>query len=581
MTLVGVLRSRRHTLLHVAASTISGERAVPKLRVATLSTSSNSHLEDKKPILELLQRVADGKVSPQEAAELCGPAAEYEAVGDFAKIDTKREARTGFPEVVYAESKTSQQVAAIMKAMIDGGEDNVMASRDCPTACVLCAGTSDLPVAEEAAVTLGENSIALLYDVGVAGIHRLLRNQHILRASDVAICVAGMDGALPGVVGGLTSAPVIAVPTSVGYGAAFGGLAPLLTMLNACSPGVGVVNIDNGFGAAVLAESSSDSLPPGQNLHTALPIGREARVRRPKHRRKRRSSGDDVAVSRCDDSSDEEREEEEQEQEEMITISAAELEKWQQRVIAHVEDHFTNEQLKRIAEFGRVHGTIMQEARQYVGNVEMQLKRQFEEERTSLRAQAEEYVAKAEVEKESWRQKAGDLRKQVEELHKQIDKLEVENDALKMEKAQNSQSEEEQQENREQTLQTHSPPNNQTQVQPEGEVSGKVENQPAKGNGYELSGSGSLHPPLDGKQVPDGHSSVLEPTNPAPHHDIGLGKDQHQQTQVPVQQSCVSSSPVNGTTQLKPSVTQDGLLTTKTPEPRNDAGKLRAPGEDA
>ncbi|ETP50387.1 hypothetical protein F442_04322 [Phytophthora nicotianae P10297] len=328
-------------------------------------------------------------------------------------------------------------------------------------------------------------------------------------------------------------------------------------------------------------ESSSDSLPPGQNLHTALPIGREARVRRPKHRRKRRSSGDDVAVSRCDDSSDEEREEEEQEQEEMITISAAELEKWQQRVIAHVEDHFTNEQLKRIAEFGRVHGTIMQEARQYVGNVEMQLKRQFEEERTSLRAQAEEYVAKAEVEKDSWRQKAGDLRKQVEELHKQIDKLEVENDALKMEKAQNSQSEEEQQENREQTLQTHSPPNNQTQVQPEGEVSGKVENQPAKGNGYELSGSGSLHPPLDGKQVPDGHSSVLEPTNPAPHHDIGLGKDQHQQTQVPVQQSCVSSSPVNGTTQLKPSVTQDGLLTTKTPEPRNDAGKLRAPGEDA
>ncbi|ETI48221.1 hypothetical protein F443_07726 [Phytophthora nicotianae P1569] len=544
MTLVGVLRSRRHTLLHVAASTISGERAVPKLRVATLSTSSNSHLEDKKPILELLQRVADGKVSPQEAAELCGPAAEYEAVGDFAKIDTKREARTGFPEVVYAESKTSQQVAAIMKAMIDGGEDNVMASRvtpqaadqiralmpgqhltyyemprilasktlesatkgdvemDCPTACVLCAGTSDLPVAEEAAVTLelADYRVTRLYDVGVAGIHRLLRNQHILRASDVAICVAGMDGALPGVVGGLTSAPVIAVPTSVGYGAAFGGLAPLLTMLNACSPGVGVVNIDNGFGAAVLAESSSDSLPPGQNLHTALPIGREARVRRPKHRRKRRSSGDDVAVSRCDDSSDEEREEEEQEQEEMITISAAELEKWQQRVIAHVEDHFTNEQLKRIAEFGRVHGTIMQEARQYVGNVEMQLKRQFEEERTSLRAQAEEYVAKAEVEKESWRQKAGDLRKQVEELHKQIDKLEVENDALKMEKAQNSQSEEEQQENREQTLQTHSPPNNQTQVQPEGEVSGKVENQPAKGSGYELSGSGSLHPPLDGKQ---------------------------------------------------------------------------------
>uniref|UniRef100_H3G4X3 phosphoribosylaminoimidazole carboxylase n=1 Tax=Phytophthora ramorum TaxID=164328 RepID=H3G4X3_PHYRM len=204
---------------------------------------------------------------------------------NFAKIDTKREARTGFPEVVYAESKTPQQVAAIMQVMIDGGEDNVMASRvtpqaadeiralmpvrkngstpfspvsmiqEAPTACVLCAGTSDLPVAEEAAVTLelADYRVTRLYDVGVAGIHRLLRNQHVLRAADVAICVAGMDGALPGVVGGLTPAPVIAVPTSVGYGAAFGGLAPLLTMLNACSPGVGVVNIDNGFGAAVLA----------------------------------------------------------------------------------------------------------------------------------------------------------------------------------------------------------------------------------------------------------------------------------------------------------------------------------------
>eukprot|EP00644_Phytophthora_capsici_P010415 jgi/Phyca11/116318/e_gw1.30.92.1 len=254
-------------------------------------SSLSSHSEDNKSILELLQRVADGNVSPQAAAEICGAAAEYEAVGDFAKIDTKREARTGFPEVVYAESKTPEQVAAIMNTMIDGGEDNVMASRvtpvaaadiqalmprtgrglvllfclirlidgffttQTPTACVLCAGTSDLPVAEEAAITLelADYRVTRLYDVGVAGIHRLLRNQHILRASDVAICVAGMDGALPGVVGGLTSAPVIAVPTSVGYGAAFGGLAPLLTMLNACSPGVGVVNIDNGFGAAVLA----------------------------------------------------------------------------------------------------------------------------------------------------------------------------------------------------------------------------------------------------------------------------------------------------------------------------------------
>ncbi|EGZ15855.1 hypothetical protein PHYSODRAFT_454155, partial [Phytophthora sojae] len=351
MKLAGaLLRARRPSSLRFAVAANGGQCVAPKSRIAGLSTSSSPLAEDKKSILELLQRVAEGKVSPQAAAELCGPAAEYETVGDFAKIDTKREARTGFPEVVYAESKTPEQVAAIMKVMIDGGEDNVMASRvtpeaadaiqalmpgqhltyyevprilasksldaakkeestedqekKTPTACVLCAGTSDLPVAEEAAVTLelADYKVTQLYDVGVAGIHRLLRNQHVLRASDVAICVAGMDGALPGVVGGLTSSPVIAVPTSVGYGAAFGGLAPLLTMLNACSPGVGVVNIDNGFGAAVLAD----------------------------------------------------------------------------------------EQLKRIAEFGRVHGTVVQEAKQYVSNMEVQLSRQFEEERAALRAQAEE-----------------------------------------------------------------------------------------------------------------------------------------------------------------------------------------------
>ncbi|RQM17246.1 hypothetical protein DD237_000722 [Peronospora effusa] len=264
MRIIGVSCSRNLALLRFPR----GNGLVSKGCAAGLSTSSSFPLADKTSILELLQRVADGKVSPHAAMELCNYAAEYQEVGHFAKIDTKREARTGFPEVVYAESKTPEQVAAIMKVMIDGGENNVMASRvtiqaaadiqalmPVPTACVLCAGTSDLPVAEEAAVTLelADYRVTRVYDVGVAGIHRLLRNQHILRASDVAICVAGMDGALPGVVGGLTSAPVIAVPTSVGYGAAFGGLAPLLTMLNACSPGVGVVNIDNGFGAAVLA----------------------------------------------------------------------------------------------------------------------------------------------------------------------------------------------------------------------------------------------------------------------------------------------------------------------------------------
>ncbi|CAI5742229.1 unnamed protein product [Peronospora destructor] len=297
MKFSGVLCSRGLALLRFRR----GNVLVSKGCAAGLSTSSSFPLADKTSILKLLQRVADGKVSAHAAMEFCNYATEYQEVGNFAKIDTKREARTGFPEVVYAENKTPEQVAAIMKVMIDGGENNVMASRvttqaaadiqalmpdqhltyykvprilalkslekdqtkhlrdadtkKVPTACVLCAGTSDLPVAEEAAVTLelADYRVTRVYDVGVAAIHRLLRNQHILRASDVAICVAGMDGALPGVVGGLTSSPVIAVPTSVGYGAAFGGLAPLLTMLNACSPGVGVVNIDNGFGAAVLA----------------------------------------------------------------------------------------------------------------------------------------------------------------------------------------------------------------------------------------------------------------------------------------------------------------------------------------
>ncbi|CEG37913.1 1-(5-phosphoribosyl)-5-amino-4-imidazole-carboxylate carboxylase [Plasmopara halstedii] len=297
MNLIGVQCYARHALLRAVATLAIKDKTVVSRRLIRLSSTANVQLQDKE-ILDLLQRVADGKVSPQKAAKLCDLSTEYEVVGDFAKIDTTRKVRTGFPEVVYAEGKTPAQVAAIMSVMIERGEDNVMASRvtsqaadaicslmsrqhltyyevprilaskklDKATtiiddkkivsmACVLCAGTSDLPVAEEAAISLelADHRVTRLYDVGVAGIHRLLRNQHILQAADVAICVAGMDGALPGVVGGLTSAPVIAVPTSVGYGAAFGGLAPLLTMLNACSPGVGVVNIDNGFGAAVLA----------------------------------------------------------------------------------------------------------------------------------------------------------------------------------------------------------------------------------------------------------------------------------------------------------------------------------------
>ncbi|OQR97680.1 hypothetical protein ACHHYP_10131 [Achlya hypogyna] len=232
---------------------------------------------------------------------------EYDALEDFAKVDGQRTARTGFPEVVYAEGKTPPQVAAILKAMVKS-RDVVMATRVTPAmatavlaepglqdlrydavarilahpaasprlgkvACVLCAGTSDLPVAEEAAVTLELAGVDVqrVYDVGVAGIHRLLRHRRTIEAGDVVIVVAGMDGALPGVVGGLTPKPIVAVPTSVGYGAAFAGLAPLLTMLNACSPGVGVVNIDNGFGAAVLAHrimAASQANERDTNEHT-------------------------------------------------------------------------------------------------------------------------------------------------------------------------------------------------------------------------------------------------------------------------------------------------------------------------
>ncbi len=207
-----------------------------------------------------------------------------------AKIDLHRELRTGVPEAIYAAGKTDQQVVEIFDRMVaEGG--NVLATRVQPSAAaavvarhptavyntiartvtltqrraavvianiaVLCAGTSDLPVAEEASVTalsLG-HAVTRLYDVGVAGLHRLLAHHAILGDARVIIVCAGMEGALPSVVAGLVRAPVIAVPTSVGYGASFGGIAALLGMLNACSPNIGVVNIDNGFGAACLAHA--------------------------------------------------------------------------------------------------------------------------------------------------------------------------------------------------------------------------------------------------------------------------------------------------------------------------------------
>jgi pyridinium-3,5-biscarboxylic acid mononucleotide synthase len=235
-------------------------------------------------IKRLLEAVAAGERSPDEAlrdlAEL--PYADL----DFAKLDFHRELRNGLPEAVYAEGKRPDDLKAIARRMT-GAHGKVLITRLRPEAAeelledhpeavyherariltigrgeprpgaitVLAAGTSDLGVAEEAAVCASwfGHEVERCYDVGVAGIHRLLGNLPAIRQADVVIAVAGMDGALPTVVAGLVPAPVVAVPTSVGYGSSFGGLAALLTMLNGCAPGIGVVNIDNGYGAAVLA----------------------------------------------------------------------------------------------------------------------------------------------------------------------------------------------------------------------------------------------------------------------------------------------------------------------------------------
>ncbi len=206
----------------------------------------------------------------------------------FAKIDSHRELRRGFPEVVYCAGKTTEQVVAIVARLARQADNNILATRadrDVYLAVaaevegaeyhdlarliiirrgrqekkgcivVLSAGTSDMPVAEEAALTAEAmgNRVERIYDVGVAGIHRLLNYRDQLLAARVLIVVAGMEGALPSVVGGLVDKPVIAVPTSVGYGASFGGLAALLAMLNSCASGISVVNIDNGFGAGYQA----------------------------------------------------------------------------------------------------------------------------------------------------------------------------------------------------------------------------------------------------------------------------------------------------------------------------------------
>ena len=239
---------------------------------------------------DLLERLHRGDLEPAAAGEkilAALRAAPFVDLG-FARVDTHREVRQGFPEVILGLGKTPAHIAAIAEKIVGHGQ-SLLVTRATPeasdavravvpgaeyhpdaraityaqgrveagqgTIAIMCAGTSDLPVAEEAAVTavVMGNRIDRLYDVGVAGIHRLLAERERLQKARVVVVVAGMEGALPSVVAGLVKVPVIAVPTSVGYGASFGGLAALLGMLNSCSNGVAVVNIDNGFGAACMA----------------------------------------------------------------------------------------------------------------------------------------------------------------------------------------------------------------------------------------------------------------------------------------------------------------------------------------
>ncbi len=240
---------------------------------------------DEHRLRRLLEGLRSGEVTTDEAVDRLRHLP-YEEIG-FARIDHHRELRDGLPEAIYGESKTAEQVATIAAKMLERSDrlivtrasaEQFAAIREVaadavyhaearmilvdrrplparPGVVVLCAGTSDVSVAEEAALTstIMGSPPERLFDVGVAGIHRLLDQVPVLRAARALVVVAGMEGALPSVVAGLTSAPVIAVPTSVGYGASFQGLAPLLAMLNACAPGVSVVNIDNGFGAGYLA----------------------------------------------------------------------------------------------------------------------------------------------------------------------------------------------------------------------------------------------------------------------------------------------------------------------------------------
>ena len=242
-------------------------------------------MDNKYDILQLLRSVADGSTAPEDAL-LKLKEAPFEDL-DYAKIDFHRSVRQGAAEVIYGEGKTPEQIDGIVSAMGEKGCRNILITRvgqetvdllpdSIPleyhplprlavaypeerkgrgNIVVAAGGTSDIPVAEEAALTAEAmgNRVTRLYDVGVAGLHRLLSNLDVLMSARCIVAVAGMEGALASVIGGLADCPVIAVPTSVGYGASFGGLSALLSMLNSCASGCSVVNIDNGFGAGYLA----------------------------------------------------------------------------------------------------------------------------------------------------------------------------------------------------------------------------------------------------------------------------------------------------------------------------------------
>ncbi len=238
------------------------------------------------PIEEILYAVRDREMTPEEAL-LKLKKEPFEDIG-YAKVDLHRAVRQGRPEVIYGAGKTPEQIAGIVDSMRKNRQEQILITRLDPSAAeilsaslplsyrpegriglignmpepdgngtvaVLTAGTSDIPVAEEAAITAEfyGNRVTRLYDVGVSGLHRLLSHLDEIMGASVIIAIAGMEGALASVVGGLADCPVIAVPTSVGYGTAFGGMTALLSMLNSCASGVSVVNIDNGFGAGYLA----------------------------------------------------------------------------------------------------------------------------------------------------------------------------------------------------------------------------------------------------------------------------------------------------------------------------------------